>query len=156
MLGSNCFNWGSGISSLDEPLQGWNDQVLKTVLSKKIASHNLVLNIGISNWGCKGGLTSPGHPCAPKSKPQVGWSRNPASSHQEHEWSCTWVTNLNSSVDNDMNLIRFPTSLYEGQIQFKSTYLPPSEVTTSLHWHCSISITSFHFVGEPCPVRCAF
>ena len=40
------------------------------------------------------------------------------------------------------------------------TYLPPSEVTSSLHWHCStLFTTSLNFVWEICPAmsgRCVF
>lgn len=82
--------------------------------------------------------TSPGCPCAPESRPLAGCSRSFASCHQEPRWSYTWGCQSDAPQSQNKHPL----------------YLPPSEVTTSLHWHCSSFTTSLNFVCELCTGIC--
>ena len=130
-------------------MQGSNDQNLEKICQRKY------FGSGYYHWMKKSrnfcftivGLTFPGCPCAAKSKPLAGCSRSLASCHQVPGWSSTWGRCQSKTFT-------------EPEQQETGTHLPPSEVTSSLHWHCStLFTTSLNFVWELCPAmsgRCGF
>ena len=110
-------------------------------------------------------LTSPGYPCAPKRKLLAGCNRSLASSHQARGWLCTLGYQYEALACGDLHLpSQAPQPSLKCQMSnftSQQMYLPPSEVTTSLHWHWSTSTltltTSLNLVWDfwPASGRCS-